>query len=84
MNYTENELADFQNKKLNLLEINQEWKSRNGWAYVTPFADTIKLSLISDLPVFAEMDVAKCFTPDKIRFFVYADKLANKKLEPKV
>ena len=85
MNYTSNELADLKNKKLNLLETNQQWKSRNGWAYVTPNADTIKLSLTSDLPVFAGMDVAKCFTPDKIRFFVYADKNAeNNKLEPKV
>jgi len=85
MNYTTTELADMKNKQLSVLETNQKWKSKNGWASVTPNADTIKLSLESDLPVFAGMDLAKCFTPDKIRFFVYADKNADtNKLEPKV
>ncbi|CBY08251.1 unnamed protein product [Oikopleura dioica] len=85
MNYTTTELADMKNKQLNVLETNQKWKSKNGWASVTPNADTIKLSLESDLPVFAGMDLAKCFTPDKIRFFVYADKNADtNKLEPKM
>ena len=84
MGYSAKELADFNNRQLNVLEAGQKWKSRNGWDYVAPQADTFKLSLISKLPVFADMEVEKCFTPDKIRFFVYADLLESGKLEPKV
>lgn len=84
MGYSTTELADMKNRQLNLLERNQEWKSRNGWVYVKPNADTVQLMLTSDLPVFNTVDPAKCFTPDRIRFFLYAEEQEDGKLEPMV